>query len=352
MTNKQKYNTDFLNSKDNFNNLHDIDNISISSKLSNDSKKSVNSRLSLKSIKSINSKNSLKSKVSNTSKNSVKSKASNKTNNTYKTNNTANTFRSNYTYRTGGTAKSNYNKKKYKKKRYFSPEQISRYVKESIKNSFVVDKSKYKDLSTGEYICYFGIDDKFKNGGFIWKKGIKKERDYWIVGRQPGSHPRVFRYVLYWDKIKLLFKKIDYETSLLVKSIDKKQQYISDISTFLEKKFGNEFTKFMNDRESIRLKKEQEQDIQKQQLYEKEQKQLIKEQNDRELAKEKRRHEIIEKIKKYKEKKANELEQFKKAFELHEQQNKNQVEPKKPGIKKQASKKITIKEKLKNKFNF
>lgn len=135
-----------------------------------------------------------------------------------------------------------------------------KYIYEQTKNYVIVHKDKFQKINEGDHVKYVGADGKFRTGGFIWYKKTHEEsgRIFWMIGQQKEVDMKngTFRFALYWDKIRILWKRIDYETDLLRQSIDKKQEYISDISMFLRMKFGREFLDFMNERDLERQKKE------------------------------------------------------------------------------------------------
>lgn len=137
-----------------------------------------------------------------------------------------------------------------------------KYIYEQTKNYVIVQKDKFQKINEGDHIKYVGADGKFRTGGFVWYKKTHDEsgRTFWMIGQQKEVDMKngTFRFALYWDKIKILWKRIDYETDLLRQSIDKKQEYISDISLFLKLKYGKEFVEFMNLRDFERTKKQAE----------------------------------------------------------------------------------------------
>jgi hypothetical protein len=145
-----------------------------------------------------------------------------------------------------------------------SPEEkeadAKKYIHEQTKNYLLIKSDQYNKIRSGDHIKYVGADGKFKRGGFIWYKKFKDDRPFWMVGawRTPNFAVGVFRYVLYWDKIQILWKRTEIETGLLIQSIDRKQDYIADISIFLSQQYGQEFIDFMNKREVLRRKKEAE----------------------------------------------------------------------------------------------
>ncbi len=129
-------------------------------------------------------------------------------------------------------------------------------ILEKTKNHVFVKPDDYPSLVQGDKVVYISKhDNKFKNGGYVWYCYEKDGNKYWIIGVVNSPDNDKFHYVLYWHKVKYLWKRLNHETGLLVQSIDKRQDYIADISNFLKIKYGDEFTKFMNDQEKNRLKK-------------------------------------------------------------------------------------------------
>lgn len=135
-----------------------------------------------------------------------------------------------------------------------------KYIKEKTEGYYIVKREHFGQLKSGDHIRYVGVDGKFRTGGFVWYKKTNENdgRTFWMLGQQktPNMAEGVFRFALYWDKVKILWKKTDPETNLLVKSIDKKQTYINDIVYFLKSKFGKEFVDYMNSRETERMTRE------------------------------------------------------------------------------------------------
>lgn len=128
------------------------------------------------------------------------------------------------------------------------------YIKEQVKDYVIVRPEDYDKIYPGDHVKYVNSEGDFKQGGFIWYKKTNETGTFWMIGltKTPDMKPETFKFALYWHKIKYLWKRTDYETKLLIKSIDKKQDYISDIASFLKHKYGKEFTDYMNSRENKR----------------------------------------------------------------------------------------------------
>ena len=135
---------------------------------------------------------------------------------------------------------------------YNSEENVRKYIS----GYAVIPRSQYDFISPGDHIRYVGIDGNFRTGGYVWFRKTKEDGStYWMIGQSqspPKDFSSVMHFVLHWNKIKKLFKKITPESDLLRQSIDKKQDYINDITLFLHQKYGDEFRNFMNRRERLR----------------------------------------------------------------------------------------------------
>jgi len=140
--------------------------------------------------------------------------------------------------------------------RKISTELLKRQIKEKTKGYYIVDSDKFGKLGNGDHIKYLTNDGKFRDGGYIWfkKKSKNNGRMFWMISPSPIINFNTFHYILFWDRIKVLWKRIDHETELLRDSIDLKQSYINDIAAFLLLKYGDEFKHFMNKRELERQK--------------------------------------------------------------------------------------------------
>lgn len=133
---------------------------------------------------------------------------------------------------------------------------IRNYVNENTRGYFIVPPEKYDALDVQNKIMYINADGSFKKGGYIWSKNISKAgQQYWIIGFTKTPNFKANYYILYWNKVRILWKKMNYESELLRLSVDDKHNLIKDISTFLSMKFGNEFIEFMNKQELTRLRK-------------------------------------------------------------------------------------------------
>jgi hypothetical protein len=131
------------------------------------------------------------------------------------------------------------------------------HIKSMLEGYATIPLSEYNNINPGDHIRYMDPAGNFRSGGYVWFQKINDEgRKFWMIG-QTRTAPRDFsgskRFVLYWDKVGKLFKKMGAETDLLRQSIDAKQDYISDMALFLLYKFGDEFRDFMNSRESSRM---------------------------------------------------------------------------------------------------
>jgi len=129
---------------------------------------------------------------------------------------------------------------------------------------FMVKPDKFERLQSGDRIKYLTEDNRLMEGGYIWYKKTGVSGTFWMIGafRNVNMSPGVFKFSLYWDKIKILWKQIDVETDLVVQSLDNKQHQLDnkqhqldDIFMFLANKFGAEFTAFMATQEINRRKK-------------------------------------------------------------------------------------------------
>lgn len=132
------------------------------------------------------------------------------------------------------------------------------YIRDKTKGYVVV--TDFSQVHPGDHIRYQGANGKFHHGGFIWYKKVNAEsgRTFWMVGQSKRSDmANVKHFPLYWDKVKVVWRKLDQDTDLLRKSIDTKQHYINDIALFLAKKYGDEFKSWMNSREEQRRAKAQ-----------------------------------------------------------------------------------------------
>jgi hypothetical protein len=130
------------------------------------------------------------------------------------------------------------------------------YIREKTKGYVVV--TDFTQVHPGDHIRYQGINGKFHGGGFIWYKKVNEEngRTFWMVGQSRKSDmANIKHFPLYWDKVRIVWRKLDQDTELLRKSIDAKQYLINDIALFLLKKHGEEFKNWMNSREEERRKK-------------------------------------------------------------------------------------------------
>jgi hypothetical protein len=140
-----------------------------------------------------------------------------------------------------------------------NPHNDPAYIKESLGGYAVIPPSEYEHISPGDHIRYIGIDGNFRTGGYVWFKKVSEDGSpYWMIGQSknpPRNFSDVMHFILYWHKIKKLWKKLAVEADLLRKSIDLKQHYINDISTFLLEKYGDEFREFMNNREKNRTER-------------------------------------------------------------------------------------------------
>jgi hypothetical protein len=134
---------------------------------------------------------------------------------------------------------------------YSNPE----YIRDQVIGYAMIPPSQYEHINPGNHIKYVGFDGNIRPGGYVWFSKVGKEgKQYWMLGHTrspPANINETKHFVLYWHKVKQLFKKIEADVDLLRQSIDLKQLYIRDLTAFLEKKFGNEFTLFMNKRAEL-----------------------------------------------------------------------------------------------------
>jgi hypothetical protein len=130
------------------------------------------------------------------------------------------------------------------------------HIKKFIVGYAIIPKTQFDNISPGDHIRYIGIDGDFRTGGYVWfHKTSDEGLDYWMIGQSknaPSDISRVKHFILYWNKVKTLWKKISPESDLLRLSLEKKHEYIKDIILFLLEKHGDEFKEFMRDRERIR----------------------------------------------------------------------------------------------------
>jgi hypothetical protein len=147
------------------------------------------------------------------------------------------------------------NKSVNKTKNYNDPE----HVKSMLKGYIQVPSEKYDGVTAGDHIRFITKDGNFRTGGFIWLMRTDETKGkYWVYGqtKRIPSSPEAWKnsrhFKLYWTSIGKLYKKIDPETSLMIMSIDAKQQHITDIAAFLKYKYGNEFANFIRERHKVR----------------------------------------------------------------------------------------------------
>jgi hypothetical protein len=118
----------------------------------------------------------------------------------------------------------------------------------------IVPPDMYPLLASGDHIRYIDIDGNFRKGGYIWysRKIYNSEiSNAWMIGVFKTLNTG-FQFILDWKKIQTLWKKTPIEAGMLKNAIDDRHKYLIDITLFLMKKFGTEFSDFLNERERNR----------------------------------------------------------------------------------------------------
>lgn len=141
------------------------------------------------------------------------------------------------------------------KPNYNDPE----HVKSALKGYIQIPPEQFKAIKAGDHISYITKTGDFRTGGYVWLKRTDDSKgEYWIygqtkripVGTEAWKASKHFK--IYWTTIGKLYKKMDPETNLMIKSIDAKQQGILDIAAFLRYKYGDEFADFIRKRHKSR----------------------------------------------------------------------------------------------------
>ena len=217
------------------------------------SNKSTKSKRSIKSEKSTKSKKSNKSGKSNKSKTSIKSNRSTKSKQSNKSKKSTKSKKSNKSGKSSKSGKSKTSRKSTKNENN-KIQNLPEYINARTKDFIIIRPEDYSKISQGEYICFTNKDGFLKPGGYVWfaKRAKKTNKMYFVIGKFKNVDFSKYNFRIYWDNIETLWKRKTVEAELLIKSIDAKQYYISDIAKFLKIKYGQEFEDYMNEMESLR----------------------------------------------------------------------------------------------------
>jgi hypothetical protein len=127
------------------------------------------------------------------------------------------------------------------------------FIIKNIIGYVLIPKDNWKLVTAGDKVKYIDVDGHFRQGGYIWTtKNTNDGETYWVVGQTIRYKKSSRKFILRWDKIKYLWKKISPEIELLRKSIDRKDDLIKDLAAFLYLKYGDEFRNFMNEKNKSR----------------------------------------------------------------------------------------------------
>jgi len=139
-------------------------------------------------------------------------------------------------------------------------------IAEMTEGFIVVPKKDWGNLEPSDCIKWVNSDGRcVTREWYYWyhKKSQATGLPFFYVGMYPtrADAPWQITRSVFWHKVKAIYKKEDPITKLLKLAIDKRQEHIADLATFLKLKFGDEFEIFMRNREAYRMKLERDQEI-------------------------------------------------------------------------------------------
>jgi len=135
--------------------------------------------------------------------------------------------------------------------------------KEEIKSMtdgfIVVPRSDWEILEPGSCVKWVNKHGRcITKEWYYWYQKTSKVTGtkFFYFGTYPSKTEGVFQksFAVFWDNVKILYKKEDPITKLLRQAIDTRQDYITDIAIFLRSKYGDEFDDYMKKRSAHRAK--------------------------------------------------------------------------------------------------
>lgn len=138
---------------------------------------------------------------------------------------------------------------------------IQQMAAEDLRGFFTVPKHDYKLIQPGDKIKYRRTNGQIKAGGYIWySKKNNEGRDFWMVSPNKDvdmNNRKVSRYTVFWDQIETLWQQNSVEMEVVKDVVDQRkkeierlkglmmeqQLVIKEMQTFIEYKFGEEFTR-------------------------------------------------------------------------------------------------------------
>ena len=128
------------------------------------------------------------------------------------------------------------------------------YITTMTEGYIIIPPDMYQHIMPGDHLRYVDTGGAFRTGGFVWyprKIHNSMDPNAWVIGKL--KTPSVgYCFTLDWAKIQTLWKKSPIEANMLKNAIDERHEYLVDVSLFLIKKFGKEFSDFLKDRENER----------------------------------------------------------------------------------------------------
>lgn len=117
-------------------------------------------------------------------------------------------------------------------------------IQEKTAGFTLVKPNDYDKIMVGDRVRYINAEGKLVWGGWVNAVRVKDGRTYWVISAGKGETMR--KYSVYIDGIKTLWKKYSSDIIMLSNSIEERRDAINSIAIFLQKKYGKEFTDFVN----------------------------------------------------------------------------------------------------------
>lgn len=115
----------------------------------------------------------------------------------------------------------------------------------------LIPATHYGRLRSGDHIRYENEAGEYCRGGYLWESRHDATVGMiWTVGAVYPIIRSAAHFSLTLNPVRRLWKRIDYETEVVGDSLDTLRAHIADLALFLQTKYGDEFTSFMQERET------------------------------------------------------------------------------------------------------